>query len=328
MNTPKPILEIQNLNVYYYQHKTKLQALRNVSFKVYQNELLGIIGESGSGKSTLGLSILKLIESHEGSIDGEIIFYEDDKKINLIDSLSCEKDRGIREIRGRKISIVFQDPYSSFNPVLRIGPQIEEVLTAHKKVVERDEVIKILKTVKVPNPQKLYNMFPHQLSGGLLQRALIGMAIILAPKVLIADEPTTALDVTTQKEILELLKKLKEELSISILLITHNFGIIKNYTDRVLVMYAGEIIEEGKTEELVREPLHPYTKMLQEAIPSLEKRGKELKIIPGQPPDIKNLPQGCKFYPRCPLHTERCIQEIPPMVSHNKRKVRCFKTSE
>jgi peptide/nickel transport system ATP-binding protein len=325
------VLEVRNLSVEYYKGGKVIQALRDASITLKRNEVLGIVGESGCGKSTLALSILKLIPEREGKIvSGEILF----KGEELL-RLSEEK---LVQIRGDRISIIFQDPFTSLNPVFRIGNQIAESLTLHRKdnlstsQIEK-EIIELLELVKIPKPKDTMWSYPHQLSGGMQQRVMIAIALSSNPEILIADEPTTALDVTIQKEILDLLTELQKKLGLSVVLITHDFGIVAQVCQRVSVMYAGSIVEEASTSEIFHNPLHPYTKGLLESLPSRKEpsgspRGEKrrLKAIPGQVPDPSNLPSGCKFHPRCPIAIEDCKRGEPMLKEIVKNHwVRCIR---
>jgi oligopeptide/dipeptide ABC transporter ATP-binding protein len=325
------VLEVRNLSVEYYKGGKVIQALRDASITLKRNEVLGIVGESGCGKSTLALSILKLIPEREGKVvSGEILF----KGEELL-RLSDEK---LVQIRGERISIIFQDPFTSLNPVFRIGNQIAESLTLHRKdnlstsQIEK-EIIELLELVKIPKPKDTMWSYPHQLSGGMQQRVMIAIALSSKPEILIADEPTTALDVTIQKEILDLLTELQKKLGLSVVLITHDFGIVAQVCQRVSVMYAGSIVEEASTSEIFHNPLHPYTKGLLESLPSRKEpsgspRGEKrrLKAIPGQVPDPSNLPSGCKFHPRCPISIEDCKGGEPMLKEIVKNHwVRCIR---
>lgn len=325
------ILEVKNLSVEFYKGGKVIHALRDISLTLERNEVLGIVGESGCGKSTLALSILKLIPEKEGKVvSGEVLFKEED-----LLKLSDEK---LLQIRGDRISIIFQDPFTSLNPVFRTGNQIAESLTLHKKEnlsthqMEK-EIIKLLELVKMPKPKDTMLSYPHQLSGGMQQRVMIAIALSSSPEILIADEPTTALDVTIQKEILNLLTELQKKLGLSVVLITHDFGIVAQTCQRVSVMYAGIIVEEASTSEIFHNPLHPYTKGLLDSLPSREEppsssQGKKrrLKTIPGQVPDPSNLPSGCKFHPRCPKVIEECKPEEPSLREIVKNHwVRCIR---
>lgn len=344
------LLQIKNLSVEYYRRKRVIPAVRNVSLTLNDGETLGIVGESGCGKSTLALAILRLIQPNEGKITtGEILFrntdyrlpvpmYHRDGQITDYKNILKLDDEELQKIRGGKIAMIFQDPFTSLNPVIRIGEQIAETIRVHQQLAKSEErrvkkeVIEILKQVRIPEPERIYNSYPHQLSGGMQQRVMTGMAISSKPKILIADEPTTALDVTTQKEILELLNSLKKELDMSTILITHNFGIIAQYTNRVAIMYAGEIVEEGKTKEILSKPLHPYTSALIRSLPKTDplrrsearEKPERLSIIPGQVPDLLNLPSGCKFHPRCEKRKDICFIQVPEIKKVNQHQVGCF----
>jgi peptide/nickel transport system ATP-binding protein len=325
------VLEVRNLSVQFYKGGKGIQALRNASITLKRNEVLGIVGESGCGKSTLALSVLKLIPEREGKIlSGEILFRGED-----LLRLSDEK---LLQIRGDRISIVFQDPFTSLNPVFRIGNQIAESLALHRKEnlstsETEKEIIELLELVKMPKPRDTMWSYPHQLSGGMQQRVMIAIALSSHPEILIADEPTTALDVTIQKEILGLLTELQKKLGLSVVLITHDFGIVSQICQRVSVMYAGSILEEASISEIFHNPLHPYTKGLLGSLPSRKEapsyfQGKKgrLKAIPGQVPDPSNLPSGCKFHPRCPIVIEDCKLEEPMLREIVKNHwVRCIR---
>ncbi len=327
------ILEVKNLSVEFYKGGKVIHALRDTSLTLKSNEVLGIVGESGCGKSTLALSILKLIPEKEGKVvSGEILFKGED-----LLRLSDEK---LLQTRGDRISIIFQDPFTSLNPVFKAGNQIAESLTLHKKEnlsahqMEK-EIIKLLELVKMPKPKDTMLSYPHQLSGGMQQRVMIAIALSSNPEILIADEPTTALDVTIQKEMLSLLTELQKKLGLSVVLITHDFGIVAQTCQRVSVMYAGIIVEEASTSEIFHNPLHPYTKGLLESLPSREKlpgssqsEKRRLKAIPGQVPDPSNLPSGCKFHPRCPKVIEDCKPEEPRLREIVKNHwVRCIRAA-
>jgi len=328
------ILEVKNLSVEFYKGGKVIQALRDTSLTLKRNEVLGIVGESGCGKSTLALSILKLIPEKEGKVvSGEILFKGED-----ILRLSDER---LLQIRGDRISIIFQDPFTSLNPVFRTGNQIAESLTLHKKEnlsthQIKKEIIELLELVKMPKPKDTMLSYPHQLSGGMQQRVMIAIALSSNPEILIADEPTTALDVTIQKEILNLLTELQKKLGLSVVLITHDFGIVAQTCQRVSVMYAGIIVEEASTFEIFHNPLHPYTKGLLESLPSREEplsssqsEKRRLKAIPGQVPDPSNLPSGCKFHPRCPKVIEDCKLEEPGLREIVKNHwVRCIRAAD
>ncbi|MFB0527444.1 MAG: ABC transporter ATP-binding protein [bacterium] len=328
------ILEVKNLSVEFYKGGKVIEAVRDTSLTLERNEVLGIVGESGCGKSTLALSILKLIPEKEGKVvSGEILFKGED--------LLRFSDEKLLQIRGDRISIIFQDPFTSLNPVFRTGNQIAESLTLHKKEnlsthQMKKEIIKLLELVKMPKPKDTMLSYPHQLSGGMQQRVMIAIALSSNPEILIADEPTTALDVTIQKEILNLLTELQKKLGLSVVLITHDFGIVAQTCQRVSVMYAGIIVEEASTSEIFHNPLHPYTKGLLESLPSRKEplgshqsEKRRLKAIAGQVPDPSSLPSGCKFHPRCPKVIEDCKPEEPKLREIVKNHwVRCIRAGD
>ncbi|MDD5687614.1 MAG: ABC transporter ATP-binding protein [Elusimicrobia bacterium] len=310
------ILSIKNLFVEYKVGEKSIPAVRDVSFTLNKTDSLAIVGESGCGKTTLGLSIINLLPKEANISNGKISFYGED-------ILQLKGDE-IRKIRGAKIGFVFQDPLSSLNPVIKIGEQIRETLKAHNKDYSEDKINKILEMVQLNNPERIRNSYPHQLSGGMRQRVMIAQALAPNPEILIADEPTTALDVTIQKEILKLFEKLSKELNLTIIFITHNFGIISDLCNRIIVMYAGEIVEEGNTKEILKNPLHPYTKALLSAIPKANVKQTRFNTIPGDVPEPALLPDGCKFNPRCPRRIEKCLKNVPQLVENDNRKLRCF----
>jgi oligopeptide/dipeptide ABC transporter ATP-binding protein len=301
------ILEIKNLSVDFQTGGRTIRVVNGLSLDIKKGEVIGLVGESGCGKSTTALSILRLIPSPPGSISGEGVFW---KGTNLL-GLPIEK---MRDIRGSRISIIFQEPLTSFNPVQKIGRQVEEALLIHdnkSSVSEaREKVISMFGHAGLKNPGRVLESFPHELSGGMRQRAMIAMALILSPDLLIADEPTTALDVTIQAQILDLLKDLQGELGMSMLLITHNLGIVAQVCGSVAVMYTGRIIEYSPVAELFDKPLHPYTMGLIKSVPNPKSR-ERLYAIPGNIPDPSDLPPGCTFHPRCPYAMPVCRETFP-----------------
>ncbi|MFC1539703.1 ABC transporter ATP-binding protein, partial [Candidatus Latescibacterota bacterium] len=296
------LLEIKNLSTYFHLETSAAKAVEDVSFYIDAQETLGLVGESGCGKSVTSLSIMRLIPSPPGNIEKGQILYRDR---NLLDISEPE----MRKVRGNDIAMIFQEPMTSLNPVFTIGSQIIEAVTLHQKVGKaegRNRTIEMLKLVGISDPEQRVDEYPHQLSGGMRQRAMIAMALSCNPDLLIADEPTTALDVTIQAQIMELLEKLKDELNMSILLITHDLGVVAESTDRMEVMYAGRIVEEGETYEIFSNPGHPYTKGLIKSVPRLDTQLERLSVIEGTVPDPADLPPGCSFNPRCPLAKDRC----------------------
>ena len=312
------MLDIRNLSTYYYKNGSEIKAVDNVSLTVERGEVLGIVGESGSGKSTLGLSVLRLISPPGKIVSGEIYWKE-------IDLLRL-KEKELQEIRGNDISMIFQDPFTSLNPVYTIGDQIAEVLRLHQNFSSRkawERASELLDLVHIFNPRVTIKNYPHQLSGGMLQRAMIAMALSCDPELLIADEPTTALDVTIQAGIIKLLKELQNKLSLSVILITHNFGIVSGLCSKVLVMYAGQIVEEALITKILEKPLHPYTIGLLQSMPRVSVE--RLKSIPGNPPDLSNLPFGCYFSERCPKVQSICHDRMPALREiTTDHSVRCY----
>jgi oligopeptide transport system ATP-binding protein len=303
------VLEVKNLSTSFFTDDGEVKAVRNVSFELFPGETLGIVGESGCGKSVTAMSILGLVQRPGRIVKGEILFKERD----LIKMAREE----LRHIRGRDIAMIFQDPLSSMNPVLSVGFQIEEAMKAHDKVPKEEVAprgVTLLKQVRVPDAARRIKDYPHQFSGGMRQRAMIAMGLSNRPEVLIADEPTTALDVTVQAQILELLRDLNRDLGTAIILITHNLGVVAGLCKRVIVMYAGEIVEEGPVEQIFESPQHPYTWSLLRSLPRVDADRKErLRSIEGLPPDLIAPPPGCEFNPRCPFRIERCFSEDPPL---------------
>ncbi len=302
------LLDIKNISVDFNTGQEPVRVVNDLSLSIKKGEVLGLVGESGCGKSTTALSILRLIPSPPGSISGEGIFW---KGMNLL-GLTIEE---MLDIRGKQISMIFQEPLSSFNPVLKVGRQVEEVLLIHEKSgsssTQNHKIIsEMFDHVGLKNPENIIEAFPHELSGGMRQRAMIAMALILSPELLIADEPTTALDVTIQAQILDLLKNLQEESGMSMLLITHNLGIVAQTCGRVAVMYAGKIIENSPVNGLFEKPLHPYAMGLIKSVPNPSVKGR-LYAIPGNIPDPNRLPEGCTFHPRCPYVMQICREKFP-----------------
>lgn len=317
----KEFIEIKNLKTYFFTEDGVVKAVDDVSFKIKEAQTVGIVGESGCGKSVTAMSLLRLIPNPPGKIVGGEIFF-DGQDILLL------PEEKLREIRGNKISVIFQEPMTALNPVYTIGAQILEVIMLHQDLNKQDaeiRVLEILKLVGIPEPRRIAKCYPHELSGGMRQRAMIAMAISCNPKLLIADEPTTALDVTIQAQILDLMLDLKKKLNSSIMLITHDLGVVAEVCDYVVVMYAGKVIEEADVQELFRNPLHPYTTGLLESKPVLHKEKEKLDSIPGQVPDPGNLPVGCYFHPRCSRATDICREKQPELANTgDDHKVACW----
>jgi oligopeptide/dipeptide ABC transporter ATP-binding protein len=315
------LVTVKNLCTYFHTIEGIVTAVDGVSFHIDKGETVGMVGESGCGKSVTSLSMLRLIPMPPGKIESGEILYEGE---DLLKKSPAE----IREIRGNKISMIFQEVMTSLNPVLRIGKQIAEAIEIHQNLNPRqamDKAVDILRMVGIPKPQGRIGDYPHLFSGGMRQRVMIAMAMVCNPELLIADEPTTALDVTIQAQVMELMKQLKQALNTSILLISHDLGLVAEMADRVLVMYAGKIVEEAPVEDLFRDPRHPYTKGLLASIPRLEgKRGK-LAIIPGVVPRPTDFPSGCRFHPRCDRATSICSGRQPPETTLDPtRRVSCW----
>jgi len=318
------VLEIKNLKTYFYASNKEIKAVDGVDLAIHQGETLALVGESGSGKSITSLSIMKLIPQPPGKIvEGEILF----EGKNLIDL----SDREMNRIRGNRIAMIFQEPMTSLNPVFTIGNQIMEPLRLHRKM-SKDQALKrtieLLELVGFGRANQIVNEYPHQLSGGMRQRAMIAMAMANHPALLIADEPTTALDVTIQAQILDLMRELKEKTGTSILLITHDLGVVAEMADRVAVMYAGQIVEEADVETLFANPKHPYTIGLMRSIPRLNEEKERLESIPGMVPPAYDFPIGCRFAPRCKLAREECKQEQDLRQIGAGHKVRCILVCE
>lgn len=314
-------MQVTDLKTYFYTNDGEVPAVDGVSFYINKGETLGLVGESGSGKSITALSVLRLIPDPPGKIvSGEIRFAGD----NLLGKTDAE----MRKIRGNKISMVFQEPMTSLNPVYTIGYQIQEVLKLHQgltKKAAREKAIQLLQLVGFAMPEQRVDNYPHQLSGGMRQRAMIAMALSCRPGLLIADEPTTALDVTIQAQILDIMKELREKTQMSILLITHDLGVISEIADRVVVMYAGKIVEMASVEKLFKDPKHPYTKGLLQSIPSIHDNRDRLHVIDGVIPRPTDYPKGCRFHPRCDRAQAICAKEEPPLEKLDiERQVRCW----
>lgn len=314
-----PLLDIKDLKLDFLAGEASLRAVDGVSLTIEAGETICLVGESGCGKTVTALSIGRLVPTPPAKYGGGEIL------ISGRDVLKMAPEE-LREIRGGTVSYVFQEPSASLNPVLRIGKQIKESLRLHRPEKATDEeVIRLLKLVRIPAPESRMRNYPFEMSGGMQQRVMIAMALASEPKLLVADEPTTALDVTIQAQILELLLDLKQRLGMSILLITHNLGIVGDIADRVAVMYAGQIVELAPAAELLRRPLHPYTRALMNSVPKLSGDATRLAAIPGNVPRIGDFPPGCRFYPRCPSAKPECANTMPQLLEvEPKRWVRCL----
>ncbi|MGN1386953.1 MAG: ABC transporter ATP-binding protein [Bacillus sp. (in: firmicutes)] len=303
------VLEVKDLNISFHTFGGEVQAIRGVSFDLFKGETLAIVGESGSGKSVTTKSIMRLLPPGNSEIkNGEILFEDKD--------LAKLSEREMQKVRGKEISMIFQDPMTSLNPTMKVGKQIMEPIRKHHKISKKDakaRAIELLDLVGIPNPEARFEQYPHQFSGGMRQRVVIAIALACDPKVLIADEPTTALDVTIQAQILELMKDLQAKINTSIIFITHDLGVVANVADRVAVMYGGKIVEVGTVDEIFYNPQHPYTWGLLSSMPDLDSRGKELYVIPGTPPNLLNPPKGDAFAARNQYAMQIDLEEQPPM---------------
>ncbi|MCH1625206.1 ABC transporter ATP-binding protein [Ferdinandcohnia quinoae] len=319
------LLQVEKLETVFTKDKQKIKVLHGVNFYIRRGEVLGLVGESGSGKSITSLSIMKLFKGTSGEIsNGKIQFNNED--------LATKSEAEMRKIRGKQMAMIFQEPMTSLNPVMKIGEQLLEPIRLHlgfKEKQAKDHAITILKKVGIPRAEEIMNEFPHQLSGGMRQRIMIAMAISCSPQLLIADEPTTALDVTIQAQILDLMKQLKQEENMSVLMITHDLGVVAEMCDRVVVMYAGKVVEEADVFELFESPKHPYTKGLIGSVPKLGQKKDKLDSIKGNVPDPSSLPKGCKFAPRCDVAMPICFVDEPQEIRlENNRACSCWLYNE
>jgi len=318
------LLEVKNLKTYFYTEDGVVKAIDGVDFYLGRGEVLGLVGESGCGKSVTSHSIMRLIGQPGKIVEGEILFDERD--------LAKASEKDMRQIRGNRISMIFQQPTSCLNPVFKVGDQISEVLDIHQKLGKEKgwaRAIELLKLVGIPEPERRVEAYPHEMSGGMAQRVMIAMALACVPELLIADEPTTALDVTIQAQILNLMRDLHRNMETSIILITHDLGIVAEMCNRVAVMYAGRIIEQADVRTLFKNPQHPYTRGLIGSIPVLGRVKDELEVIPGSVPNLIDLPPGCRFAPRCRArlehHLTQCIEQEPELLSIGpNHTVRCW----
>ncbi|MDK2918151.1 MAG: peptide/nickel transport system ATP-binding protein [Candidatus Petromonas sp.] len=303
------LLEVKNLRTYFHTFKGTVKAVDNVSFDIHEGEILGVVGESGGGKSITGFSIIRLIDEPGRIESGKIIFNGTD--------LLKKSEKEMNKIRGKEIAMVFQDPMTSLNPVYTIGEQIEEVLLLHENLTKQERkarCIELLRDVGISNPESRLKNYPHQFSGGMRQRVVIAIALAANPKLIIADEPTTALDVTIQSQILKLMKKLVKEHGVALMLITHDLAVVSEMADRINVMYCGKIVESGYTRDIIENYTHPYTEGLLNSIPDIDKEKTRLDTIPGIVPNMFDLPKGCNFAPRCNYCQEICEEKEPKLL--------------
>lgn len=321
LDEKKALLQVEDLSVEFRTAEGVVHAVNHLSYSLREGEALGIVGESGSGKSVSSLASMRLIPNPPGKIVNGRILY------GGRDLVACT-EKEMEKIRGNDISMIFQEPMTSLNPILTCGSQIAEVLKLHKGMKKKEAwsgAIAMMKAVGIANPELRAKQYPHQMSGGMRQRVMIAMALAGRPRILIADEPTTALDVTIQAQILDLIRKLNRESDTAVLMITHDLGVVNELCDRVIVMYTGRIMEEASTDDLFREPLHPYTIGLLNSIPKIEKEKKALPTIPGMVPNPTEEIKGCSFCPRCDQAMKICGEEEPPVVEMKGRRVRCWR---
>ena len=317
------VLEIKDLEVELYSEKGPLPVIDKVNLSIKEGEIVGVVGESGCGKSMLASAIMNLLNS-PAQIAAGTIFYEGQDMTTL-------STKEFQKIRGNEISMIFQEPMTSLNPLMKVGKQIEEAIKAHEKVTTaelKERAIAAIRNVGIPQPEKVYHDIPSRLSGGMRQRIMIAMALVCHPKLLICDEPTTALDVTIQAQILRLIKKLRDETNTAVIFISHDMGVIYQMVDRVVVMYAGQFVESAPCKKLFEKPLHPYTIGLQNAIPQINKQQSSLQDIPGSVPMLDNLPEGCLFAPRCPFAKAECFTKKVPLKHYGDHDVRCLLVDE
>ena len=316
----KLLIQVKDLLTQFRLDDGLLTAVDHISFDIFRGESLGIVGESGCGKSVTAFSILNLITPPGKVVSGEILFEGED--------ILKKSKRELRMFRGSKVSMVFQEPMTSLNPVFTIGHQIDEVIKIHQRLgvkETKDRSIELLKLVNIPSPEQRYTEYPHQLSGGMRQRVMIAIALACNPALIICDEPTTALDVTVQAQVLKLINKLKRQMNMSIMLITHDLAVISEIADRVIIMYAGQIVEQAVERDIFNKPLHPYTEALLKSIPSINKNSSELYMIKGMVPNLLKKHQGCLFAPRCVYAKKKCHEIQPDLCSAGNSLVRCFR---
>jgi len=319
------LLSVRNLKTQFYSAGRTVRALDGVTFDIEEGKTFGLVGETGCGKSVTALSVLRLIPYPPGKIVGGEIHFRGRNLLNL-------SEDEMRSIRGKEISMIFQEPMTSLNPVFRVGEQMMEVIMLHQGLDRSRafaKAVEMLEQVHIPDAQRVMKQFPHQLSGGMRQRAMIAMELSCHPFLLIADEPTTALDVTIQAQILQLIREMKRELHTSVLLITHDLGVIAEMCDRVAVMYAGSIVEQARVEDIFEDPKHPYTEGLWGAIPRIDQEKQNLSVIPGMVPDLSQPPSGCKFHPRCSYRFDPCERMLPPLFqTSGEHFVSCYLHAE
>ncbi|WP_202080735.1 oligopeptide/dipeptide ABC transporter ATP-binding protein [Caldalkalibacillus salinus] len=326
----EPILELDQLHTHFFTDNGEIPAVDGVSLKIHEGEILGVVGESGCGKSVTSLSIMGLVPHPPGRIVSGHIHFKQNVDTHI--DLTTLSEKKMRKIRGNDIAMIFQEPMTSLNPVFTIGDQMAETIRIHTKMKKKaaiDVAVDMLRQVGIPRADEIVNDYPHQLSGGMRQRVMIAMAMSCEPKLLIADEPTTALDVTIQAQILDLMKKLNKENKTAIMLITHDLGVVTEVCDRIVVMYGGKVVEEGTVETIIKEPQHPYTQGLIKSIPKLKQTETRLYSIPGNVPKPGSIQEGCRFAPRCERVLDICRHADPELIElENGHKCRCFLHTE
>ena len=322
MQSEELILEVKDLSIGFGSRRQPVEITNNVSFKLHRGEIVSLVGESGCGKSLTCLALLRLLPPGARILNGSILFYGRDGSVTDLTQLA---ERKLRKLRGSSIACIFQEPAASLNPVFTVEDQIAEVIELHRPEVEdvHSEVVRLLQDVGIPDPERRAEAYPHELSGGMQQRVMIAMALAGKPELLIADEPTTALDVTIQSQILELLDSLRKKYNMAVILITHNLGIVAELSDHVEVMYAGMVVESAPTSEVINSPLHPYTRALLKAVPHFGSEGKKLNTIPGQVPLPGEFPKGCRFADRCSLAQAECSDPVA-MQTRDRHMWRCI----
>ncbi|TYB31118.1 MAG: ABC transporter ATP-binding protein [Candidatus Mcinerneyibacterium aminivorans] len=314
----KNIIEIKNLSIDYPIYVGTVKAVRNVSMKIKKGEVIGLVGESGCGKSTLGLSLLNMVRAPGKIINGEILY----NNTNILDIPYKE----LLKLRGHNISMIFQNPLNSLNPLYKVSEQFVETIQSHKPKIKKKKALEMAEEMfeKLGIEKSRLYEYPHQMSGGMRQRIMIGIALILNPDLIIADEPTTSLDVIVEAQFVDFLRNLKDKFDVSIMVITHNLGLVAELADRIAVMYGGKIIERGEVEKIYHNPMHEYTKGLISCIPNVKAEQKKLVTMPGAPPDLINPPSGCRFSPRCPKAMDICYEKLPELKTYDGHEVACW----
>ena len=323
MRDPNNVVEFDNVHTFFFTDIGTVKAVDGVTFDIPKGKTVGVVGESGCGKSVTALSLMQLVQRPQGqTVEGEIRFNGEKMVYDIVKTPTDQMEK----IRGAQISMIFQEPMTSLNPVFKAGFQIDEVIELHNPEMSKEEIkalsLKMIDMVGIANQEGVYNMYPHELSGGMRQRIMIAMALLCRPKLLIADEPTTALDVTVQAQMLELFTSLTAEFGTALIIITHDLGVVAGLADRMMVMYAGRAVETGTVDELFYDPRHPYTLGLLNSTPNVEEKTERLNSISGAPPNLEQLPRGCAFHPRCAFRFERCFAEVPALLDFGEGRRR------